>query len=155
MRNIPSIRIDTELSMKLGIKVSAIYGYILDKNSQGMCVLDLDEFLADLPLLHVSKRFMSSSINKLISNNYISRRELTSSDKFELLSGKKMSGLGMGGKECEWCGVNTSVLHKHHYPIQRKDNGKKVVKICPNCHYEFHHLTSELIIRRKTNGEGF
>ncbi len=55
------------------------------------------------------------------------------------LKGKNLFGLGYGSKICEWCGIFTTVLHKHHYPISRKDGGTKTVKICPNCHNEFHH----------------
>jgi hypothetical protein len=56
-----------------------------------------------------------------------------------LLKNKKLSGLGYGTLVCEWCKVSTTVLHKHHYPISKKFGGDEVVRICPNCHNEFHH----------------
>jgi predicted transcriptional regulator len=42
---------------------------------------------------------------------------------------------------CSWCQCDTSILHKHHYPIPKKDKGKLTVDICANCHSEFHYLT--------------
>lgn len=48
------------------------------------------------------------------------------------------------GKKCEWCGHECYILQEHHYPIPSKDGGNKVVNICPNCHYTFHKLESEI-----------
>jgi hypothetical protein len=44
------------------------------------------------------------------------------------------------GEECEWCKKRSYILHEHHYPILRKDGGKEIVKICPNCHSLYHYL---------------
>lgn len=41
---------------------------------------------------------------------------------------------------CEWCGCGCNVLQEHHYPKMKSEGGIDVVKICPNCHYEFHYL---------------
>lgn len=41
---------------------------------------------------------------------------------------------------CEWCESQTYILHSHHFPIPKKDNGKETVDICANCHAEFHWL---------------
>lgn len=43
--------------------------------------------------------------------------------------------------KCEWCKCQTAWLHAHHYPITRAKGGVLTVKICPNCHAEFHALT--------------
>ena len=48
------------------------------------------------------------------------------------------------GKKCEWCKQECYVLQEHHYPILAKDGGKEIVNICPNCHYTFHKLESEI-----------
>jgi hypothetical protein len=42
------------------------------------------------------------------------------------------------GFSCEWCGTRTCAIVEHHFPIPKKDGGTEVVKICPNCHMEFH-----------------
>lgn len=44
------------------------------------------------------------------------------------------------GFTCEWCGCKTIAIQYHHYPIPKHKGGTKTVKICPNCHYEFHAL---------------
>lgn len=45
-----------------------------------------------------------------------------------------------GRRKCSWCGCHTSTLHEHHFPIPKRDGGTEIVKICPNCHSEFHTL---------------
>ena len=52
----------------------------------------------------------------------------------------KTINLSHKGNICEWCDEESFILQEHHYPIQKKDGGKDVVKICPNCHYTFHYL---------------
>lgn len=47
------------------------------------------------------------------------------------------------GNKCEWCEQECYILHQHHFPISNKDGGKKLVNICPNCHYTFHKLEVE------------
>lgn len=42
------------------------------------------------------------------------------------------------GYPCEWCGEESFLLHKHHFPVPRKDGGTEIVNICPNCHSTFH-----------------
>lgn len=42
------------------------------------------------------------------------------------------------GKICEWCGKQSYILQKHHYPIPHYLGGTDVVHICPNCHYTYH-----------------
>lgn len=44
------------------------------------------------------------------------------------------------GIKCEWCGRESNVIQKHHFPILAKDGGKDVVMICPNCHYTYHKV---------------
>lgn len=42
------------------------------------------------------------------------------------------------GVECEWCGCKTTAIQEHHFPTLKSDGGENVVRICPNCHSEFH-----------------
>ena len=44
------------------------------------------------------------------------------------------------GEECEWCHNKTLVLHEHHFPISKSDGGTEVVRICPNCHANYHKI---------------
>ena len=54
---------------------------------------------------------------------------------------KNKNKFNNGDLTCEWCGTKTFMLNSHHYPIPKSQGGKKVVHICPNCHYEFHYLS--------------
>ena len=63
-----------------------------------------------------------------------------------IIKSKDLEGYGIGDKRCEWCGINTYVIHKHHFPIRREDGGIKTVSICPNCHHEYHHLETNIEI---------
>lgn len=59
----------------------------------------------------------------------------------EMLRNKHPQGSPSGGPErCAWCGCGTYSLHDHHYPKHRQEGGTEVVRICPNCHSEYHHL---------------
>lgn len=46
------------------------------------------------------------------------------------------------GERCERCGYDKrEILHVHHKNRNRLDNRKENLEIvCPNCHYEEHHL---------------
>ena len=50
------------------------------------------------------------------------------------------------GQPCQWCGVRTFALQDHHYPIPRSKGGIETVRICPNCHYEYHLLIGNEVI---------
>jgi hypothetical protein len=47
------------------------------------------------------------------------------------------------GEFCEWCHGQTSALQSHHFPVPRKHGGTEIVKICPNCHFEYHGMESQ------------
>jgi len=132
------IKIDKKIAADLGLSESIIYSYLIDNADNGSCYLDIQQFEKDLPF--ISKSTINRAINKLKSNNYIKIKQLSATDRFNILNHKNMEGLGIGNKVCEWCGGKSLVLHEHHYPIQKKDGGTETVNICPNCHYEFHHL---------------
>ena len=44
------------------------------------------------------------------------------------------------GNVCEWCRRKTYVLHEHHFPTPKSKGGTKTVKICPNCHANYHYI---------------
>lgn len=54
----------------------------------------------------------------------------------------KLRLLKLRGLACEICGYNKiEILHVHHKDRNRKNNDLDNLKlICPNCHYEEHHL---------------
>ena len=51
--------------------------------------------------------------------------------------------------ECLWCKTKTFYLHEHHFPIPKSMGGKETVKICPNCHSEYHALVDYKIFKIK------
>ena len=74
--------------------------------------------------------------NHLIKLNVIHKLNVEEAKEFCIKNSHK-------GIKCEWCGKESYILHKHHYPIPACENGKEIVNICPNCHYTFHTLIKE------------
>lgn len=81
-----------------------------------------------------------SQIREAKQKHFITRKEIDSTEIAEQLKRKKLKGKGIGFLICEWCETNTITLHKHHYPVEARYGGTSVVRICPNCHQEFHSL---------------
>ncbi len=89
----------------------------------------------------ISNSRLSEIKKMLVIKGYLAYKELTPEQKLEAMLSYKNTG-----KICEWCGCKTIALQEHHYPIQKKDGGIEIVKICPNCHYEFHHVEQMVVI---------
>jgi len=64
--------------------------------------------------------------------------------------GQQIDGLDNEGRRCEWCGGTTLALQLHHYPVNQLDGGTETVRICANCHYEFHRLVRKSL---RINGD--
>lgn len=67
--------------------------------------------------------------------------EWTDSEALGFIRSKTKQNIIGWGYKCEWCNGKTLKLHEHHFPIKKCNGGDRTVKICPNCHYEFHYLT--------------
>jgi hypothetical protein len=87
-------------------------------------------------LYGTSKESISRGISLLESKGYIKKD--FDIEIVKKLKNKNFTGLGLGNCICEWCNIKTIVLHQHHYPVTKSMGGKDTVKICPNCHHEFH-----------------
>jgi len=59
-----------------------------------------------------------------------------------LLCTKTPQVFELGSLQCEWCKCSTIGLQEHHYPVPKSASGTATVKICANCHFEFHQLIS-------------
>lgn len=115
---------DKELNMLEKIYLSTLKMNINLKTSNEMA-----EFLG------ISHSRLSEIKNKLKKKGYLFKENLDSAQK------KKKVLINKGrGYKCEWCECLTTAIQEHHYPISKKDGGTETVKICPNCHYEFHCL---------------
>lgn len=90
--------------------------------------------------MNMSPSNVSIVKKRLIEKGYLTNIKFKQEEIVNLLKGKNLKNKGIGKKECEWCKINTEVLHEHHYPIRKEHRGIEVVKICPNCHHEFHKL---------------
>ncbi len=122
-----------------------LYGEITAlSNEKGYCWAS-NKYFAELYKVNIQA--VSLWIKILEENGFIECKR--DKDIISKILDKRNSfnNLGIGKKQCEWCGVNTFILHKHHYPILKEKGGKKIVNICPNCHHEFHFSPFKLKLR--------
>lgn len=131
--------------------------WLFDNYRPGVPVeIDLNVFIEDYPIsnltIHTARKRLSKLVKLEILEVY--DQHIDKSQIVNVLKNKKMKGLGYGSLTCTWCGVNTVVLHEHHYPIPKSKGGTKTVSICPNCHYEFHSLecSQKYILNNKAAG---
>lgn len=80
---------------------------------------------------------------------------LTDEDAVKILRLNKNNFNFRFDSNCGWCEVQCYVLEDHHYPIRKKDGGQKIVKICSNCHKNFHALTDYKIFIEVLNKDLF
>lgn len=126
-----NVRYDKELTPNAKL----LYGEITALcNEKGYCWAS-NSYFSDL--YNVSKVSISKWLKQLEEKNLVNVE--SEEDIVNILIAKHMKGLGFGSKVCIWCGVYTSVLHEHHYPIPKSKGGTEIVSICPNCHHEFHY----------------
>jgi 5-methylcytosine-specific restriction endonuclease McrA len=72
-------------------------------------------------------------------------------DKSETFRLIKIGLFSSRGGKCERCGYSKrEILHVHHKDRDRKNNGLDNLElICPNCHFEDHHLEKSLLQTRR------
>jgi hypothetical protein len=141
-----SLKVNRTLAAEIGLNEAVLYAYLLKNSTNCNLLLDIQDMSKSLGF--VSEKTISRAIKKLELLDFIKTKHLTAHEKYDIISAKKMNGLGIGNKICSWCGCKTIVLHEHHYPIQLKDNGTETVLICPNCHSEFHKLNILITIEK-------
>ena len=125
----------------LGARSKLVYCVLITScDEDGICNTDKRELSRDI---YTTKDRISEAIEELIKFNYIS---IEKEDMVNILKNKNLDGLGYGGYVCEWCGVKTSVLCAHHYPIPKSKGGTETVNICCNCHHEFHYPSLKIKI---------
>lgn len=117
----------------LSIQEKIIISVLRDKNIKFANRKDASDFF----FISVSR--YTEILRKLVNKKLI----ITKNVEYKDLKNIVISSKGKGNKTCEWCGCKTTILHSHHYPIPRRLEGTETVKICPNCHYEFHNLENE------------
>ena len=133
------IQIYPELAKEIGLHNSVVYSEIIKATNENNIDLSNKQDLIFiqkkyLPFLSVST--IQRSIVFLKNNGYIEVETLTSEKAKEMVLKNKSNPKF----KCEWCGCGCNVINEHHYPIPKSMGGTKIVRICPNCHYEFHSL---------------
>lgn len=120
---------------KLTATAKTLYGELTRiVDERGLCEITKNQITERLTL---TKETVTRALNQLKENNYI--KEYDTVNIVDLLKTKNMKELGVGDRICSWCKVKTYVLHKHHYPVRKEHGGTETIKICPNCHHEFHY----------------
>lgn len=89
---------------------------------------EISDFLA------ISPRYLARGFDKLKKLGYIVENNFTYEEIKEIVIKEKENAKFL----CEWCGCKCNILNEHHYPIPKSKGGTETVKICPNCHTEFH-----------------
>ena len=104
-------------------------------------VFDKDLKKCDEEMLKIVKPDNLARIKKrLLKLWYFSKNNFSAEELKE-----KTIELSNQWRTCEWCNNDCYILHEHHFPIPKKQGGKEIVKICPNCHYTFHSLENEIL----------
>ena len=127
-----------EHAVKFGVEISVWIWYCKEYDIKMFDSRDI-EFL--MPFL--SNHQIRNLIDKMKEFHLLNEFNFQEEVAVNLLKSKSPSIFnGHEGKFslCEWCNSQTLLLHKHHYPKRKKDGGKDVVKICANCHQEFHYM---------------
>lgn len=83
---------------------------------------------------------ISRIVKRLVDTGYLDKIKMTPEQIKNMVIQNKNSPLF----SCEWCGCGCNILHEHHYPTPKRLGGTKTVKICPNCHYEFHAISKKM-----------
>jgi hypothetical protein len=85
------------------------------------------------------------TLDSLVKKELVQTVSFSESDVVEILRKKTVTGFSLKSiQSCEWCGYKGPTMHRHHYPVKLSDGGGSVVRICPSCHCEFHHLTESI-----------
>ncbi len=104
--------------------------------------VNFDELTA---LFGLTKKQITDAISRLDTNGFIIQYALAHDEITKFFSHKKPQRLPILNYHvpvycCDWCESDTLILHKHHYPIPKSEGGTDIVKLCPNCHTEYHYL---------------
>lgn len=133
-----------EKEIKIDIDDLVIFRWIINNYQIDKPInIDFERLISELPLLDIKKRAIRERLQKMCELGLLKKlsNSTNSTDIVNLLKNKNMHGLGVGSSICQWCGVSTSVLHKHHYPTPKSEGGTETVAVCPNCHHEFHSMS--------------
>lgn len=87
-----------------------------------------------------SIQMVRRGIDKLLSCGILEKVKPSPIEIVKQLQSKTPQIVLNSSRVCEWCNGTTYILQEHHHPIPKSEGGLETVKICPSCHYEYHHL---------------
>jgi len=116
-------------------KLTISDGVILGALNGGQNKATVEQLVEALPLLCNKKEALLKKLKNLKEKKIIFFIKYSDEEVYNTLK----KGI-FSNNSCQFCGLNDIILHKHHYPIRRKENGKKVINLCPNCHTRFHMM---------------
>lgn len=88
-------------------------------------------------LTGLSKQGFINGTTELLKFDVIKKKCFTPEEAKDLLFNDAVESTPFN---CNWCKRETNSFHHHHYPIPSKDGGKDTVRICTDCHQQFHTL---------------
>ena len=133
------LEISIELANKIGLNNAIIYTEIRKAKKENHIDLFSKQdliFVKEKYLPFFSIKTIQRSLEFLLDKGYIKSRKIKPEEAKEIVLRNKNNCKF----KCEWCGCGCNVINEHHYPIPKSMGGVKTVKICQNCHYEFHSL---------------
>jgi hypothetical protein len=92
-------------------------------------------------LVFTSPSSANESLHYMANAGILDTFRLSGADAVSILKAKTPQRLEPGHETCSWCQCETLTLNEHHYPVRKAHGGTKTVRICANCHAEFHYLT--------------
>jgi len=136
------------LAMNIGFNEALIahrlYRLMPDANTKWV-MLTTNQWEKEFPFW--SRSTVQRTFQSLENWGIVISRKLTKNEIVSMLQAKTPQQLNtdLDFYTCEWCNGETFILNEHHYPIPKENDGTETVKICPNCHCEFHGLETLIL----------
>lgn len=131
------VEINKQLAVVLGLKETIVLFEIINQKEINDFYVNLGT-MTEENLSYLDIATVRRIINKLESKDVIKKVNFNREMIIEKLK-EKLPVKGAGNKKCLLCNSTTDQLH-HHYPLNASDGGTETIKICPNCHFEFHYM---------------
>jgi hypothetical protein len=134
-----TLQVDIGLAEQIGLHNSVVYTEIKKAKKENSIDLFNKQDLAFVQKRYLpffSIKTIQRSLGFLLDKGYITADRIKPEEAKEIVLKNKHNCKF----KCEWCGCGCNVINEHHYPIPKSMGGTKIVRICPNCHYEFHSL---------------
>ncbi len=85
-------------------------------------------------------KIIKTATGRLTNDGWLINSKPTPQNIKAVLCQKTPQQLAIAEQTCQWCKCSTIATQEHHYPIPKSQGGLETVKICANCHFEFHQL---------------